>query len=71
MLTAISRGKEATIRRNIDNDIRETDSSPEKHIGPVNGIGNMMTSQITNPVGIQKNQPPIQSTGCTSEKIKV
>ena len=41
MLTAISRGKEATVRRNIDNDIRETDSSPEKHIGPVNGIENI------------------------------
>ena len=71
MLTAINRGKEATIRRNIDNDIRETDSSPEMHIGPVNGIGNTMTSQITNPVGIQKNQPPIQSIASTSEKIKV
>lgn len=71
MLTAISRGKEATIRRNIDNDIRDPDSSPELHIGPVNGIGNMMTSQITNPVGIQKNQPPIQSIASNSEKIKV
>ena len=70
MLTVISRGKEATIRR-IDSDTRETDSSPEKHIGPVSGIGNMMPSQITNPVGIQKNQPPIQSIACSSEKIKV
>lgn len=69
MLTAITK-EEATIRR-IDNDTRETDSSPEKHIGPVNGIDNMVKSQIKNPVGIPKNQPPIQSIACTSHKMKV